>query len=339
MNRVYVIIVNYNKFEDTIECLESVLKSNYPDFQIFVIDNSSNELSIDHISNWIGNNNNNKDINTNFKNLVYPLEHKPVSHTIVSESEFPKKDELYEDKITIIRAKNNGYAAANNIVLNYLIKNGADSSLIWMLNNDTVVNKDTLSNLAGFYLLNKNGKYILGSKLKYYYNPDIIQAIAGSYNKWLGMNSHVGDGKKDSGQYDNYKPVKMDYIVGASIFLPKLFLEEAGVMSEEYFLYFEEMDWMQRGIKYGFEMAIVPNAVVYHKDGSSIIGNKDQKRDTSTAEYYYVTNRVRFIKKWFPYCLITVMFGVAWALLKRLIQGKFSLVKEIFVSVFKILFT
>jgi len=338
MNKVYVIIVNYNKFEDTIECLESLLKSNYLNFQIFVIDNSSNELSMKQLSDWISDNSYN-DINTNFKDLVFPLEHKPVSHTITSEFVFTKEDELYEDKVTIIRAKNNGYAAANNIVLHYVLKKGAPSSLIWMLNNDTVVKKDTLNNLVDFYQLNKDKKYILGAKLRYYFKPDVIQAIAGSYNKWLGMNSHVGDGKKDSGQYDNYKPGKMDYIVGASIFLPKLFLEEAGVMSEDYFLYFEEMDWMQRGVKYGFSMAIVPNAVVYHKDGSSIIGNKDQKRDTSKAEYYYITNRVRFIKKWYPYCLSTVMFGVIWALLKRIIQGRFSLVKAISISIFKILFT
>jgi len=338
MNKVYVIIVNYNKFEDTIECLESLLKSDYLNFQVFVVDNSSNELSMKHLSDWISNNSYN-DINTNFKDLVFPLEHKPVSHTIISESAFTKEDALYENKVTIIRAKNNGYAAANNIVLHYVLKKGSLSSLVWMLNNDTVVKKNTLNNLVDFYQLNKDKKYILGAKLRYYFKPDVIQAIAGSYNKWLGMNSHIGDGKEDSGQYDNYKPGKMDYIVGASIFLPKLFLEEAGVMNEDYFLYFEEMDWMQRGGKYGFAMAVVPDAIVYHKDGSSIIGNKDQKSDTSIAEYYYITNRVRFIKKWYPYCLSTVMFGVIWALLKRIIQGRFSLVKEISTSVFKILFT
>src|ERR1700710_2636018 len=129
----------------------------------------------------------------------------------------------------------------------------------------------------------------------------------------------------------------MDYIVGASVFLPKLFLDRIGLMCEEYFLYFEELDWMETGAKHGYSMAIVPGAIVYHKEGASIMGINDQK-DTSIAEYYSITSRVRFIKKWYPYCLVTVMVGVIFALIKRLIQGKFSLVKKASIGVARILF-
>src|ERR1017187_2376590 len=135
MDKVYIVIVNYNTFRDTIECLESLLKSNYTNFQIFVIDNSSDNTSIEHLSNWITNNNYN-DLNTDFKRLVFPLEDKPLSHTIVLDADFNSSDEIYDKKVTIIRAKNKGFAAANNIVLNYILKNGHDSSLVWILNND-----------------------------------------------------------------------------------------------------------------------------------------------------------------------------------------------------------
>jgi GT2 family glycosyltransferase len=181
--------------------------------------------------------------------------------------------------------------------------------------------------------------YIAGSRLRYYNKPGVIQAVAGNYNKWLGKHSHIGNGEEDLGQYDNYKPGKMDYIVGASVFLPKLFLEQAGIMCEDYFLYFEELDWMKTGFKYGYSMALVPNAIVYHKEGASIIGNNNNKKDLFIAEYYSLTSRVRFIKKWYPYCLITVMIGVIIALIKRVIQGKFSLVKKTSIAIIRILFT
>ena len=120
------------------------------------------------------------------------------------------------------------------------------------------------------------------------------------------------------------------------MFIPKLFLVQAGLMCEDYFLYFEELDWLRSGIEHGFTMAFVSNAIIYHKEGASIVGHKN---DTSLAEYYSITNRVRFIKKWHPYRLITVMAGVTWALIKRVLQGRLNLVKKIFATVVKILFT
>jgi GT2 family glycosyltransferase len=338
MNKVYIVLVNYNNYADTIECLESLLKSSYLNFQIFIVDNSLNDTSTENLSSWMANNDYN--ISTDFKDLIFPLEHKPVSHDVVNEVEFNTGNKTFEKKITIIRAKNNGFAAANNIVLKYIMENGAEASLIWILNNDTVVEKNTLYNLVDFYQHNINNKYILGSKLMHYNRPNVIQAVAGNYNAWIGKHTHVGNGEEDFGQYDDYKPGEMDYPVGASVFLSKLFIEQAGLMCEDYFLYFEELDWVKTGNQYGFTMALVPDAVVYHKEGASIIGEDTiKKKDTSLAEYYSITNRVKFIKKWYPYCLLTVMMGVIAALIKRTFKGKFRLVGKTSITIFKILFT
>ena len=164
-DKVYIILVNYTRFEDTIECLESVLKSSYSNFQIFVVDNSPDNLSIKNLSDWISNNALGE-VKTNFKHLVYPLENKPINHIIVDEKEIINAEKLNENTITIIRAKNNGFAAANNIVLHHLLKNEPDSYLVWILNNDTVVEKDTLNNLVDFYYQNKNKKLFCKNLLR-----------------------------------------------------------------------------------------------------------------------------------------------------------------------------
>src|SRR5277367_2977396 len=163
MDKVYIVIVNYNTFSDTIECLESLLKSDYGNFQIFIVDNSPDNTSIGHLSNWI-NNNNYTGLHTRFKHLVFPLQAKPLRHSIVSEADFAVSNEVYDEKIIIIRVQNRGFAAANNIVLNYILKNGEDSSLIWILNNDTVVEKDTLKNLAEFFQRNEDRRYVAGAR-------------------------------------------------------------------------------------------------------------------------------------------------------------------------------
>ena len=51
-NKVYIILLNYNGWKDTIECLESVLKNDYNNYQIVVVDNSSPDNSMNNLINW-----------------------------------------------------------------------------------------------------------------------------------------------------------------------------------------------------------------------------------------------------------------------------------------------
>jgi GT2 family glycosyltransferase len=337
MSKVYIVIVNFNTDKDTIECLESVLKSSYTNFQVFIVDNSANDTSVTQLAAWAGNDNY-PAVETNFKELVYPPERKPVNCCITSEADF-NNGNLFEDKITIVKTQNNGFAAANNVVLKYLINKGEAASFIWLLNNDTVIEKSTLANLLSFCDEDPHKNHIVGAQLRNYYQPKTIQAIGGNYNVWLGKHKHIGDGETDLGQYDNYQPGKNDYIVGASMFLPKQFLDNVGLMCEEYFIYFEELDWINAGYKKGFKIATAINAIAYHKEGASIAGSINGKKDTTIAEYYSITSRVRFIKKWHPWALPTVMLGVIFALIKRLLQGRFKLVIKALAGVLKILFT
>ena len=39
--KVSLITLNYNGLENTIECLESLKKINYPDYEVIVVDNGS----------------------------------------------------------------------------------------------------------------------------------------------------------------------------------------------------------------------------------------------------------------------------------------------------------
>ena len=52
---VAVVLVNYRGADETIECIDSVLAQEYPDFHIFVVDNSSADGSLDRISRWCAN--------------------------------------------------------------------------------------------------------------------------------------------------------------------------------------------------------------------------------------------------------------------------------------------
>ena len=76
------------------------------------------------------------------------------------------------------------------------------------MNNDTVIENDTLTNLIKKieeYKVKKQKIGILGSKLLYYDSPKIIQGIGGKYNKWFAVSKHIGVFEEDKGQYDNEK--------------------------------------------------------------------------------------------------------------------------------------
>ena len=46
MKKVCVLIVNWNGWKDTIECLESLVRSTYPYFRVVVCDNGSEDGSL-----------------------------------------------------------------------------------------------------------------------------------------------------------------------------------------------------------------------------------------------------------------------------------------------------
>lgn len=324
--KVYIILVNYTKYQDTIECLESIFNSSYKNFQVLVVDNSPNDISIINIKKWL--NNDYKEIETLYQNLVYPLINAPLPYTCVDENTIDKAQGIYDTPVVLIKAINNGFAAANNIALKHVSKHANDASFLWVLNNDTVIDTLAIEKLIAFYTANTANSYFITSKLLYYHNYNKIQAVVGNYNKWTGSSYHIGEGEEDRGQYDNYQLTDSNYLVGASMFMPHKFIKQVGLMREDYFLYFEDLDWSREAIKKGFKLALQPAAKVYHKEGGTNTVVINNKVNNDMPGYYTLVNRVKFTKKWYPAYLCTVYLGVAYGLFKRILQGKTTLAKK-----------
>lgn len=151
MSKTYIILLNHNGWQDSLECLESLMKSSNSDYQTIVIDNDSSNDSMQHILAWAkGNENTNN--NTKNPNLAYlsnPEITKPNNfllydkNTILVES-FLIKDARNSNPVIFIQSdKNNGFAAGNNIGIEYAFKQ-EDADYLWLLNNDTVIENNTL---------------------------------------------------------------------------------------------------------------------------------------------------------------------------------------------------
>jgi GT2 family glycosyltransferase len=113
---------------------------------------------------------------------------------------------------------------------------------------------------------------------------------------------------------------EMAYVVGASMLVRRSFLEQVGLLNEEYFLYFEELDWAIRALG-RFTLAYSPLSVVYHKEGRSIGSSSRREERSSASERYAARNRIIITKKYFPAVLPIVVSAVTVSAIHRLLTG------------------
>lgn len=225
---VSIIIVNWNGWRDTVECIASTRQLDYPNFEVIVVDNASTDDSVGRIR-----------------------EHCP--------------------EVRIIEAGENlGFAGGNNVGIRAALKAGAH--YVWPLNNDTVVEARALSQLVEAHAAHPNAG-ALGSKILFFDRPKTVWFAGGFISKTWGWTQHRGESETDS--EENLSPSPVDYVSGASMLVPSLVLEKVGLMREEYFLYWEEVDWCTRIRKAGFDVLYVPASRIWHKVGAST--PKDQE--------------------------------------------------------------
>lgn len=310
--KVYVIVLNYNGWRDTLECLESLSRIDYPNLQIVVVDNASSDGSVEQIQAWASGMVAAAVQNPALAKLSTPACPKAVPLLLLTPEQLqqviPPQEAL--PKIVLIKsAQNGGYAAGNNLGMR-LAMSDPDCAYLWLLNNDTVVESDALSQLVA-RVESDPAIGICGSTLVHYHEPSTIQACGGArFNRWTATSVHVGEGgafpfPPDGAEARAGDAQALDYIVGASMFVTRGFVEHAGLMFEDYFLYFEEIDWAWRRGR--FIVAYAPRSVVYHKEGATTGMNKKIVQYGKGGDFYLHRNRLVFARRNFPLGLPTVV--------------------------------
>jgi GT2 family glycosyltransferase len=317
--KVAIIILNWNGLADTLECLESVFCSDYRNFQVFVCDNASEVNPVADITLWCEGR---LEMVPSLarQNLPLKLESSRMHRSVVAVSQFEAESGQIcggesADVIIIRNNANLGFAGGNNVALRYVLSRDCYSH-VWLLNNDTVVTPHALGALVK-YAEEHHDVGICGSKLLYYHNPGRIQACGGAvYNKWLGIVSNVED--------DNAVPApELSYIVGASMLMTDAFLRGVGLLSEEYFLYFEELDLARRA-EGKFSLGYAPESVVYHKEGASAGSSSTPATRSAMSDYYLVRSRLIFSKKFYPYTLPSIYLCLVIVILRRVFRLQFG---------------
>jgi len=172
--KVAIIVLNYNGWKDTIECLESVLRNDYPNYQVIVVDNGSPDNSMEYIKAWAEGRQEvlTPEPNNPLYHLSHPPVKKPISYIYYTREEaenggnFELEESLTKDwqeqrnfsnieliptspypLIFIQTGENLGFTGGNNVGIRYgLAKDDCD--YFWLLNNDTVIDKNTLTEMV-----------------------------------------------------------------------------------------------------------------------------------------------------------------------------------------------
>lgn len=241
--KVSIIILNWNGLKDTIECLESLKKITYPNYEVIVVDNGSK-----------GN-----DVNV--------LEKK------------------YKDYIRLIKNKENlGFAEGNNVAIRQVLREGK-SDYILLLNNDTVVAPNFLTELVKASQLHDNVAIsqakILLTKARGIHSTGNICDIYGAV-------ICRGNREKDK----EYEKVDSNffYPAGACMLIKKKALEEIGLFDKELFAYNEDLDLGWRARLLNYQILYVPKSICFHKETVTLRG--------SFRLYYFIwRNRIRVLLK------------------------------------------
>ena len=323
--KVYIVLVNWNGIQDTLECLESVLRLAYPAFQVVVCDNDSSDGSVERIVEW------SRAVtdavrarNPALAHLVQPNVEKPISVEVLTREElFTPNRPRTTAKVTVIRTGSNlGFAGANNIGMRFAAAAG-DATYFWLLNNDTVVEPNALRALVTRAKEAEN-KGMVGSTLVFYDRPESLQAMGVfGYSPQRGLGIPIGAFRRLESVNSNDQVEaerRAAYVVGASILVPLRFYTDVGDMCEDYFLYFEELDWALRARKYGYRCLYAPASIVYHKVGATTARVASSR--LSIGIKYSYANRLKFTARFYRRELPRVRMRILAEAGQALIQGR-----------------
>lgn len=211
-----------------------------------------------------------------------------------------KKEAFWKDRFTLIlNDTNTGYAKANNQGIKM-----ARGKYIFLLNNDTVVHKNSLQNLIKFADSTPDAG-VIGTKLlnidgtlqmSCYHFPTITNAIKEYYLGYKGLFEKFAPSGSE--------PTTVDSVVGASFLITPEALKRVGILDERYFAYFEDVDYCRQTWKNGLKVYYLPDSVITHYHGATFkkLGddnNRWRKLIPSSITYHgWLKHYILFLILW-----------------------------------------
>jgi GT2 family glycosyltransferase len=316
--RVAIILVNWNGWQESIECLDSLLAQRFEHFEVFIVDNASTDASVEKIARWCES----PRADSTWRCFASVLRYSdrtdvPPIPVRVIEPRVAGVAAPDGVRVTVVRAsQNRGFAAGCNLGLSAAGLQNFD--YFWLLNPDTVVAQDALVELVQRISVSPRVGMV-GSTLLRYFKPQEVEAMGGAkLDTANGATRHIGQGMHIDAVPAEGSVIEreMVYVMGASMLVSRQFVTDVGLMEEDYFLYYEEVDWALRA-KGRYEVAYAPASRVFHKSGA----NSRKSAPLFSTRFYY-RNRLRFVARFMPERLGAAKRSMLGDLLRQLARGQ-----------------
>lgn len=221
---------------------------------------------------------------------------------------------MVEEEFPVVKLialpENRGFSAAVNIGIHE-----AETEYVFLLNNDTVVLKDTIERLEAAMERHPNA-FSVAAKMLQMKNPGLVDST-GDFYCALGWAFARGKDQR-SEKFREETPV-FSACAGAALYRKALF-EEIGDFDENHFAYLEDIDIGYRANIYGYRNYYAPGALVFHA-GSGSSGSRYNKFKVDLSS----RNSIYLIYKNMP--ILQVLLNLPFLLLGYLVKVLFFLKK------------
>ncbi len=274
-----VVIVTYDSQDVIGACLASLAGSDHADLRVVVSDNGSPDGTCEAVREF--------------------ARASGIALTELTPAAFRDRSQADTPGLTLITAgENRGFAGGVNIGLEYLLRDPAIGQF-WILNPDCEALPGTASAYGRAAVANP-GFGMLGGRTLYHGENGVIQSDGGCVNLRTGVCRNLNFGRQ-AGETAMPRAEELDYLSGANFVVSREFIDRVGPMHEDYFLYYEEVDWALR--RADLPIVLSDEAVVLHRAGTSIGSGTRSRPHTPFSNYFNFRSRMIFMRRFRPWLL------------------------------------
>ncbi|WP_405400106.1 glycosyltransferase [Maribacter sp. Asnod2-G09] len=309
---VQIIILNWKKPEDTVECLASLERITYSNYGIILIDNFSNDNSEERITGWLDK-----------SSFTYSKFYTTANKCSEIKIDVSKKVQF------VLNHENSGFAKGNNLGITASLVVGAN--LVLLLNNDTEVNEDFLDVLIQAKI-NTPEIAVFTPQIRLYKPKDVLWncggklILGGFWKKYYYPYQHIS-------KINEKKPIKpITFITGCALLYNA---HELGKLTEDFFFGEEDFEFSLRMKKKNKKIGCVMDSIIYHKVGTSLSSvNTIGKRYIHILNRLINTRRNNFNLSW-PFLALSIILYNMIGLIKnenlsivKALKFSFSLLRD-----------
>ena len=268
---VSIIILNWNGLEDTIECLESLKKITYPNYEVIVVDNGSEGNDTQVLEEKFG----------DYLHLI-------------------KNNRNYG----FAGGANIGMRyALNNLNPDYLLLLHNDTIIHpeFLTEMIKVAEADPAIGIAGA----KVYYYDEPDRLQYVWGKiDLWEEII-AVTSVIVRERIMGRKEIDSGQHDSIQEV--EHIASWCALIKRKVVESIGLLNERYFFGWDDIDYCLRAREDGYKITYVPKAKVWHKYRSANKVDGHLQYHSLRNRFRFMK---QYATRWQYRCFLIYFFGV-----------------------------